>query len=111
MSLHEKVMELQGNIRVFTRCRPLILEVDNLDGDLDASIDQSEASSSSSSSSGEKVVTVQSADPNMMKSLGWGEEVVVKDLRGYDTKTKLKFEYDVCFPPTASQESVFAQVR
>lgn len=125
MSLHEKVMELQGNIRVFTRCRPTIYTVDNIEGDLDAGgngVDgnqvnnQGSLSLDSSSNSKEKdlnnkIVSIQSSDPNILKSLGWGEEVIVKDVRGYDTKTKLKFEYDACFPPSATQEQVFSQVK
>jgi kinesin family protein C2/C3 len=94
-ALHERVMELQGNIRVFARCRPRVPN----DGGADPEEEPS-------------AVAVVAVHPELLAEKGFGEELQVRDVRaGYDRGGLLRFEFDACFGPLATQAQVFEQVR
>jgi len=101
-ALHERVMELQGNIRVFARCRPLV--------PVDTSPPNGKGSNGASAPS--SAVSVMALHPESLIDTGVGEEIQVRDARtGYDRGGLLRFEFDACFGPAATQEQVFEQMR
>ena len=56
-------------------------------------------------------MAVLALHPERLHETGFGEEMIVRDARGYDRGSSLRFEYDACFAPAATQEQVFEQVR
>lgn len=50
-------------------------------------------------------------EPLALEERGVGDEVLVRDRRGYDIGSRLRFEFDASFPPSSTQEHVFEQVR
>jgi len=111
IALHERVMELQGNIRVFARCRPVV-PIDSAFYHGDNS--ENEGQAGQASPEPPAVFTVVSANPSAAQEKGFGEELVVRDVsRSYGAMRgeTLRFEYDACFSEAASQEQVFDQVR
>jgi hypothetical protein len=94
-------MELQGNIRVFARCRPTIA-LDVVSPTTTAAVASSSSGEDSSKVLEGALEAAAAASPMEVVAYdgergvaerGFGEAVVVRDCRGYDTKQVRKFAY------------------
>lgn len=82
--IHDKLMEVQGNIRVICRVRPVLeLELEVGSAQLRAGQDQ------------------------VIAEFPTEEDIVVRR----DASCKVKFEFDKVFPPSSTQDEVFGSVQ
>ena len=101
--LHEKVMELEGNIRVFCRARPVL------------DVDRRNVASGGRGTEDDAKVVVECLDAGGQPGEGTTDNPLKRiDLRFYDMMgcrdVDTSFEFDGAFKPGCAQESVYERV-
>ncbi len=101
--LHEKVMELEGNIRVFCRARPVL------------DVDRRNVASGGRGAEDDAKVVVECLDAGGQPGEGTTDNPLKRiDLRFYDMMgcrdVDSSFEFDGAFKPGCAQESVYERV-